>query len=574
MTQKQRRKLVTSFKEPVHMVKTKKLTVRCISSMQMIQALKTSLMITSNVSKANVASSLPDKIASGPNNDSNVPLAVTIKEAGNGKTAKIEKKVASDKKSTKSKTANSVPKDLQSVKTSLDSSSQVIKEVHDGKMSLNQKDPSTTAANSPDFKVALLKEIKFFEEKFRTRMDNILKAKESQILKLRQMNTNLEKKNSKIVEDLEMRNHHSKELLEMERNKLKVSEINMEKLKSLVKPLKYNLEEQQMLINDLKIESNEVKEELEKINAMNEELTKAKESLMKDLDALHKDHSDKKDSYKQNLVRLSKAAIDAKASIELKSKENAELKAEVDKLRASKDKESNSRVGSLRQEIETLKGNLSELQKDLEESKSKFNLSTKTNESLKKVVESAKVDSKALEDLKTKQEKTSEELLKVSKMLKASSLENLKKDIEIKEMKKILGEEKKKLNEPTATSPKRKTMASPTDTTSGKKSKASTLGLKDCKKSIAQRGNELIQNDVNPQGQSFKNHGEALKAQQLNSFKKQKQGNENVYPETSRNEGTDDGQNDYPLSSGLSLLTNIDLFTSSLASARKELSCN
>ena len=134
MTQKQRRKLVTSFKEPVHMVKTKKLTVRCISSMQMIQALKTSLMITSNVSKANVASSLPDKFASGPNNDSNVPLAVTVKEAGNGKTAKIEKEVASDKKSTKSKTANSVPKDLQSVKTSLDSSSQVIKEVYDGKM--------------------------------------------------------------------------------------------------------------------------------------------------------------------------------------------------------------------------------------------------------------------------------------------------------------------------------------------------------------------------------------------------------------------------------------------------------
>ena len=88
---------------------------------------------------------------------------------------------------------------------------------------------------------------------------------------------------------------------------------------------------------------------------------------MKELDDLRKDHSDKKDSYKQNLVRLSKAAIDAKASIELKSKENAELKAEVDKLRASKDKESNSRVGSLRQEIETLKGNISELQKDLEE---------------------------------------------------------------------------------------------------------------------------------------------------------------------------------------------------------------
>merc|ERR1719378_1585022 len=146
---------------------------------------------------------------------------------------------------------------------------------------------------------------------------------------------------------------------------------------------------------------------------------------MKELNDLHKDHSDKKDSYKQNLVRLSKAAIDAKTSIESKSKENAELKAEVENLRASKDKESNSRVGSLRQEIETLKGNISELQKDLEESKSKLNLSTKTNESLKKVVESAKVDSKALEDLKTKQEKTSEELLKVSKMLKASSLENL-----------------------------------------------------------------------------------------------------------------------------------------------------
>ena len=97
------------------------------------------------------------------------------------------------------------------------------------------------------------------------------------------------------------------------------------------------------------------------------------------------------------------------------------------------------------------------------------------------------------------------------------------------------------------------------------------------KKYIAKRGNEFIQKltkYVNPQGQSFNNHGKALEAQQLNSLKKQKQGNENVHPEISRNEGNYDGQNDYPLSSGLSLLTNIDLFTSSLASARKELSCN
>ena len=108
----------------------------------MIQALKTSLMITSNVSKANVASSLPDKFASGPNNYSNVPLAVTVKEAGNGKSSKIEKKVTSNKKPPKSKTSNSVPNDLLSFKSSLDSSTHVNEEAHEDKTSLNQKDPS------------------------------------------------------------------------------------------------------------------------------------------------------------------------------------------------------------------------------------------------------------------------------------------------------------------------------------------------------------------------------------------------------------------------------------------------
>jgi len=58
------------------------------------------------------------------------------------------------------------------------------------------------------------------------------------------------------------------------------------------------------------------------------------------------------------------------------------------------------------------------------------------------------------------------------------------------------------------------------------------------KKYIAKRGNEFIQKltkYVNPQGQSFNNHGKALEAQQLNSLKKLKQGNANVDPETSMN---------------------------------------
>merc|ERR1712098_792985 len=115
----------------------------------------------------------------------------------------------------------------------------------------------STEFQSPDFSVLLSKEIEIFGDKFREKIENILKVKETQIMKLRQMNSNLEMKNSKLMEDLSLGSYNPMELVEIEKRKFEVAQENLNNLKALVVPLKGKLEEQHAEIENLKKDKND-----------------------------------------------------------------------------------------------------------------------------------------------------------------------------------------------------------------------------------------------------------------------------------------------------------------------------
>jgi len=513
--------------------KTKKVNVRCLSSMKSIQGLKSSLTSSSSSISTVTPMSTNTVPRFSPSLKADVGIVGEDKE---GKSTKSATELKSLNKATKAKSQSRIAVASVSTKKSDDFTTLVQKEINAENESSQPTGPSniklTKASDAKvkkqDFAVVFANEISVFGEKFRSKIENLLKVKESQIIKLRQMNTTLERKNSKLMEDLNLKNHNSTELIDAEKRKCEIAQSSLASLKSLVVPLRDKMKEQQAELVDIKNENQEMKANLDKNIKLIEELTKNKESLIKELNDNKNAFAARKEALEKDLVKLAKTASDAQAQSEKKSKEILEFEAQFKKLKASYEKESKSSISieTQRQEIVTLKSNITNLNKDLEGSKLKLNESNKFNEELLKAVEVGKENGKALADLRIEYDKLAEKLSDRTKMLEISSNQISKKEDVIKELRRDLNEEKRKSTGMKTTQLKRKRKTSD-EANNSKKSRESVLPDVHEKPVLDQ--NVMI---------------------------------------TEVEERQDDSS---VSSSGLSLLGNIDLFTASLTSARKEI---
>jgi len=525
----QKPKVNSSLKHnSLNQFKTKKVNVRCLSSMKSIQGLKSSL--TSSSSSISTVTPMP---RFSPSLKADVGIVGKDKE---GKSTKSATELKSLYKATKAQSQSRIAVASVSTKKSDDFTTLVQKETNAENESSQPTGPSniklTKASDAKvqkqDFAVVFANEISVFGEKFRAKIENLLKVKESQIIKLRQMNTTLERKNSKLMEDLNLKNHNSTEIIDAEKRKCEIAQSSLASLKSLVVPLRDKMKEQQAEIVDIKNENQELKANLDKNMKLIEELTNNKESLIKELNDNKNAFAARKDALEKDIVKLAKTASDAQAQSEKKSKEILEFEAQFKKLKASYEKESKSSISieTQRQEIVTLKSNITNLKKDLEESKSKLNESYKVNEDLVKGVEVGKENGKALADLRIEYDKLAEKLSDRTKMLEISSNQISKKEDVIKDLRRDLNEEKRKSTGVKATQLKRKRKTSD-DANNSKKSRESVVP------------------DV---------HEKPVLDQNVMITE------------------VEERQDDSSVSSnGLSLLGNIDLFTASLTSARKEI---
>merc|ERR1719300_1785953 len=282
--------------------------------------------------------------------------------------------------------------------------------------------------------------------------------------------------NSKLMEDLNLKNHNSTELIDAEKRKCEIAQSSLASLKSLVVPLRDKMKEQQAELVDIKNENQEMKANLDKNMKLIEELTKNKESLIKELNDNKNAFAARKEALEKDLVKLAKTASDAQAQSEKKSKEILEFEAQFKKLKASYEKESKSSISieTQRQEIVTLKSNITNLNKDLEGSKLKLNESNKFNEELLKAVEVGKENGKALADLRIEYDKLAEKLSDRTKMLEISSNQISKKEDVIKELRRDLKEKRRKSTGMKTTQLKRKRKTSD-EANNSKKSRESVL---------------------------------------------------------------------------------------------------